>query len=120
MRSLYARLPSTNFSEDVLGTRPANLAVLPVRGVTWSDWGEPARVFGTLERLGIHPEWAESGAVDGSGRGGGKQRDEPRLRRSAALGPTCLPHGRRRFLRGRFLVVASVVVALGVAGGAWL
>jgi mannose-1-phosphate guanylyltransferase len=63
MRSLYARLPSTNFSEDVLGTRPANLAVLPVRGVTWSDWGDPARVLQTLGRLGVHPEWAEGEAT---------------------------------------------------------
>jgi mannose-1-phosphate guanylyltransferase len=63
MRSLYARLPATNFSEDVLATRPANLAVLPVRGVTWSDWGEPARVLRTLGRLGVHPEWAEGEAV---------------------------------------------------------
>jgi mannose-1-phosphate guanylyltransferase len=63
MRSLYARLPSTNFSEDVLGTKTANLAVLPVRGVTWSDWGEPARVFGTLGRLGIRPQWAEPEAA---------------------------------------------------------
>ena len=59
MRSLYARLPSTNFSEEVLGTTAATLAVLPVRGVTWSDWGEPARVLGTLERLGIRPRWAD-------------------------------------------------------------
>ena len=58
MRSLYARLPSTNFSDDVLGTKPANLAVMPVRGVTWSDWGDPARVLRTLGRLGVHPEWA--------------------------------------------------------------
>jgi hypothetical protein len=43
----------------VLGTKTANLAVLPVRGVTWSDWGEPARVVGTLGRLGIRPAWAE-------------------------------------------------------------
>jgi mannose-1-phosphate guanylyltransferase len=73
MRALYARLPSTNFSEDVLGTKAANLAVLPVRGVTWSDWGEPARVFGTLGRLGIRPEWADREvapvvAAAGSGR----------------------------------------------------
>jgi mannose-1-phosphate guanylyltransferase len=58
MRLLYARLPSTNFSKDVLGTKAANLAVLPVRGVMWSDWGEAARVFRTLGRLGIRPEWA--------------------------------------------------------------
>jgi mannose-1-phosphate guanylyltransferase len=73
MRSLYARLPSTNFSEDVLATKAANLGVLPVRGLTWSDWGEPARVVGTLEGLGIRPAWAEPEAapavvVAGSGR----------------------------------------------------
>jgi mannose-1-phosphate guanylyltransferase len=59
MRSLYARIPSTNFSDDVLGRDPAHLAVLPVRGVTWSDWGDPARVLRTLGTLGIHPEWAD-------------------------------------------------------------
>lgn len=73
MRSLYARLPSTNFSEDVLETKPANLAVLPVQGVTWSDWGDPARVLRTLGRLGIHLEWTEgettlAGAGSRSGR----------------------------------------------------
>jgi hypothetical protein len=73
MRSLYTRLPSTNFSEDVLSRKTANLAVLPVRGVTWSDWGEPARVFGTLGRLGIRPRWADPEAAPavvaaGSGR----------------------------------------------------
>ena len=73
MRQLYARLPSTNFSEAVLGAKAAHLAVLPVRGVTWSDWGEPARVLGTMGRLGIQPEWAdrEVGPVviaGGSGR----------------------------------------------------
>jgi len=59
MRSLYATLPSTNFSDDVLSTRPGSLAVLPVRGVSWCDWGDPARVVSTLGRLGLHPEWAE-------------------------------------------------------------
>jgi mannose-1-phosphate guanylyltransferase len=72
MRSLYATLPSTNFSEDVLGTKSANLAVLPVRGVSWSDWGDPARVFDTLGRLGLRPEWAEGtgSLVEVGSRGG--------------------------------------------------
>jgi mannose-1-phosphate guanylyltransferase len=60
MRSLYARIPSTSFSDDVLGKNPTHLAVLPVRGVMWSDWGEPARVLRTLRMLEIHPEWADS------------------------------------------------------------
>jgi mannose-1-phosphate guanylyltransferase len=60
MRSLYERLPSTNFSDDVLESDPGHLAVLPVRGVRWSDWGEPVRVLRTLSAVGIHPSWAES------------------------------------------------------------
>jgi hypothetical protein len=57
MRSLYARLPPTNFSADVLGRSPDDLGVLPVREVAWSDWGEPGRVLRTLARLGIRPGW---------------------------------------------------------------
>jgi hypothetical protein len=63
MRSLYAGLSPVSFSESVLESRPPNLAVLPVRGVAWSDWGEPARVHRTLARLGMHPEWAEPAAA---------------------------------------------------------
>lgn len=37
--TLYGGLPRTNFSRDVLATCPANLAVLPVSGVVWSDLG---------------------------------------------------------------------------------
>jgi mannose-1-phosphate guanylyltransferase len=59
MRSLYSALAPANFSESVLASRPPNLAVLPVRGVAWSDWGEPARVLRTLARLGIRPGWPE-------------------------------------------------------------
>jgi mannose-1-phosphate guanylyltransferase len=72
MRSVYASLRSTSFSVDVLETNPANRAVLPVRGVAWSDWGDPDRVLRTLGRLGIHPHWAEpaaAAAVAGGRRG---------------------------------------------------
>lgn len=59
---LYAGLPAINFSEQVLATHPANLAVLPVTGVAWSDWGQPRRVLATLARLGLEPEWARRAA----------------------------------------------------------
>jgi mannose-1-phosphate guanylyltransferase len=58
-RRLYARLPSTDFSRRVLATRPANLAVLPVSGVEWSDLGEPRGVMTRLARMGAHPEWVQ-------------------------------------------------------------
>jgi mannose-1-phosphate guanylyltransferase len=70
MRSLYARLSPTNFSSDVLGRSPDNLAVLPVRGVAWSDWGEPGRVLRTLARLGLQPEWAQPEAPALAASGG--------------------------------------------------
>jgi mannose-1-phosphate guanylyltransferase len=55
--TIYQRLPSADFSRGVLGPNPALLAVLPVRGVEWSDLGHPERV---LARRGTMPApWAE-------------------------------------------------------------
>ena len=56
--ALYSQLPSSNFSEQVLARRTSNLALLPVRGVAWSDLGEPSRVLASLARIGHQPEWA--------------------------------------------------------------
>ena len=58
IESLYSRLPSSNFSDEVLARRPESLAVLPVRGVAWSDLGEPHRVLASIARVGLRPEWA--------------------------------------------------------------
>jgi len=43
----YGTLPAANFSRDVLSHAEA-LAVVPVAGSGWSDWGSPARVFASL------------------------------------------------------------------------
>jgi mannose-1-phosphate guanylyltransferase len=53
---VYQKLPSLNFSKRVLemltyGNRQ-NLTVLPVRGVTWKDWGTSDRLSNTLRQLG--------------------------------------------------------------------
>lgn len=47
-RLAYARMPSASFSEKVL-QRAEGLAVAPVAGAGWSDWGSPRRVFSSLE-----------------------------------------------------------------------
>jgi mannose-1-phosphate guanylyltransferase len=57
---LYANIPPSNFSHEVLAVRANDLAVLPVKDVGWSDWGEPSRVLSTLARIGIQAEWAQS------------------------------------------------------------
>jgi len=55
---LYRDLRSTSFPDEVLARHPVNLAVLPVRGVEWSDLGEPQRVMETFSRIGVRPQWA--------------------------------------------------------------
>jgi mannose-1-phosphate guanylyltransferase len=52
-RSLYAWIDETNFSSEVLAKSAAELFVMRVGGVAWSDWGEPQRVLGTLAALGL-------------------------------------------------------------------
>jgi mannose-1-phosphate guanylyltransferase len=58
LKAIYARLAPVDFSSDILAGVPVNLTVLPVKGVQWSDLGEPARVMDTLQRLGARPRWA--------------------------------------------------------------
>ena len=48
LRELYARIPATNFSDEVLSKRPSDLTVLPAHGLGWSDLGEPQRVLSAL------------------------------------------------------------------------
>jgi mannose-1-phosphate guanylyltransferase len=59
IRTLYSRIPPTNFSRRALAGHPANLAVLPVSGVAWSDLGNPRRVLTALARGRFHPAGAE-------------------------------------------------------------
>jgi len=54
---VYSRTRSRDFSREVLAARPPNLAVLPVRGVEWTDLGDPRRVLGTLLRIRFGREW---------------------------------------------------------------
>jgi mannose-1-phosphate guanylyltransferase len=53
LQKLYARVPSTNFSHEVLALRPDDLAVMKVDKVGWSDLGEPSRVLKTIARHGV-------------------------------------------------------------------
>lgn len=49
----YRALPAANFSRDVL-SHARDLAVAPVSGSGWSDWGSPARVFASLQGTECH------------------------------------------------------------------
>ncbi len=54
----YASLPPANFSRDVL-SRARTLAVMPVSGTGWSDWGSPQRVFASLAGTARHDRLVE-------------------------------------------------------------
>lgn len=55
IEQVYRKLPSINFSTGILEALPFEyrqaLLVLPVRGVTWSDWGTTERLSSMLDRL---------------------------------------------------------------------
>lgn len=57
LNSIYDWINETNFSSEVLEKTTNELFVLRVADVTWSDWGEPQRVLGTLKNLGVQMEW---------------------------------------------------------------
>jgi mannose-1-phosphate guanylyltransferase len=54
---VYAAIPSVNLSAGFLSciaaTDPSPLAVLPVRGVAWSDWGSEQRILASIRRTGL-------------------------------------------------------------------
>lgn len=47
LEAAYRSMPPASFSHDVLATA-GSLAMIPVAGSGWSDWGSPARVFASL------------------------------------------------------------------------
>ena len=55
MEGLYSQLEDINFSREILAARPADLAVLPVGGLRWSDLGEPQRVLSIMADIGLGP-----------------------------------------------------------------
>jgi len=58
--TLYAKLESVGFAEQVLSRCPSSLAVQRVDDVKWSDLGEPNRVLDVLSAARYRPAWVES------------------------------------------------------------
>ena len=57
---IYRRLPpSTDFSESVVAPTATRLGVMRVKGVGWSDWGNPQRVLASLVHAGLRPHWID-------------------------------------------------------------
>ena len=50
---IYRTVPSLNFSTAVLSRQTHHLALLPLRQISWSDWGTKQRILQTLSQ---HPD----------------------------------------------------------------
>ena len=58
LESSYARLPSVDFSRDILANQAKRLLVLRDSGSGWADLGSPDRVLGLLAKDVNQPAWA--------------------------------------------------------------
>ncbi len=53
--SIYEAMPNINFSSNLVEKIPAAAAVIELRDVVWSDWGDEGRITKTLGRIGKIP-----------------------------------------------------------------
>lgn len=58
LAALYSQIEDSNFSHQVLASRPEDLMVMRVGDVGWSDLGEPNRVLSALAHLGVQSQLA--------------------------------------------------------------
>ncbi len=61
LESIYHTMPRKNFSSDLLQQIPDQVGVVQLRGVMWSDWGQPERIVETLRVLGKVPAFSLHG-----------------------------------------------------------
>ena len=57
--AIYEAMPRRNFSSHLLQCAPERLAVMEMRDVLWSDWGNPARIADALNKIGKAMAFAE-------------------------------------------------------------
>jgi mannose-1-phosphate guanylyltransferase len=60
IETIYEDLPQRNFSAHLLQRVPERLAVMEMKDVLWSDWGNPERILSGLENIGRQPALAEA------------------------------------------------------------
>jgi mannose-1-phosphate guanylyltransferase len=53
----YSKIPSFDFSKDVLTPSVEKCLFVPLDGVTWSDLGRPERLLEVLDRIGLAPNF---------------------------------------------------------------
>ncbi|HTU03341.1 MAG TPA: sugar phosphate nucleotidyltransferase [Candidatus Sulfotelmatobacter sp.] len=57
LAAAYRQLRPSNLSREVLEPGRAALLVQAARGISWCDWGDPARILRTLQQFNCQPSW---------------------------------------------------------------
>lgn len=57
---IYEMMPRSNFSSDLVERAPERLAVMEMKDVLWSDWGNEERIVSSLEKIGKWPAFAQN------------------------------------------------------------
>src|SRR5207247_11380815 len=55
MERVYGRMPSRNFSSDLLARATDQAALIELRGLHWDDWGRHERIVDGLRPIGKAP-----------------------------------------------------------------
>jgi len=55
--AIYTVMPARNFSADFLTPAKSQIAVIPMEGTLWSDWGRTERIMETLCSIGKRPNF---------------------------------------------------------------
>jgi mannose-1-phosphate guanylyltransferase len=58
--AIYELMPARNFSSDFLAQANGRVAVIPMKGILWSDWGRAERIAETLHCIGKRPNFPET------------------------------------------------------------
>jgi mannose-1-phosphate guanylyltransferase len=64
LESIYSRMPALNFSSDFLQRMPEHMAVMNLHGLSWSDWGRPARIVHSLCSIHKEPAFSQTSGQD--------------------------------------------------------
>ncbi|MDN5943175.1 MAG: hypothetical protein L0H94_14955, partial [Nitrospira sp.] len=59
LEAIYDAMPRRNFSSHIIQRVPERFALLEMRDVLWSDWGNPERILSGLEKFGKRPATAQ-------------------------------------------------------------
>ncbi len=87
LEEIYQTLPRVNFSSALLQRATGRTAVLPLEGVLWSDWGQPARIVESLQTIGKQPAFSLRHLAEPPLQATGSARHEDNARVASPVGP---------------------------------